>query len=368
MHVVLRQELLSHALSTVSRIIRPQNTMAVLSGVELETHNQTLQITATDLITTLAATLPADVRQPGRVVVQAAVLSELIRRIPTATLTLDCEPSANDVVVAYGPNRMSLQSFSGNLPPPPAGESIEDTLVIEPGLLNRAARSVLFACAKDETRPILRGVLLQLEPGRLVLAAGDGVRLSQTWIPVPTYRGDHWALVLTAKTLLEAGRLNAGESVTMGVSPTVVSVGTASVRLSSRPLDGTFPDFGRAIPQDYILHGRVRVADLSGALERVNILAARDRSGSVRLRYHDQRLELSTAVADMGRAIEWVEFAGHGPELDLLFNPQYLSDAVKSLEGEDAILQFSGAQSPLRIQDTSDLHYSHVLAPQRQLV
>ena len=369
MHFYATQDQLAKALSSVSRVIMSQNNMAILTGVQLEARDQTLMLTATDLFTTLQSEIPVEVSSSGHVVLPASLLTDLIQRVPTATLEIETEDASGKAVVKYGKNRATLHGFgTERLPEFQQLEGPSDIITIGAGVFARLARELLFSCAKDETRPILRGISLKLDAGRLVFAATDGSRLSHTWVAVPEYRGEVRECVIPAKILAEAARLNANEDARMTIGRNVVRIETEASVLMARLLDGQYPDYQRVIPQDYVVQGRVRVSDFRGALERSNLIAARDRTSSVRVRHQVGQLDISASAAEYGQTFESLEFDSHGQELDLLFNPNYLLDALKSLEGEEAVLEFSGLQSPLRIRDTENAQYSHIVLPLRQLV
>lgn len=369
MHFYATQDQLAKALSSVSRVIMPQNNLAILSGIQLEARDRSLTLTATDLFTTLQSEISVEVEKPGHVVLPASLLTDLVQRIPTATLEVETEDGTGKTGIKYGKNRATLHGFGGeSLPEFQALEGPQDTVTVGAGIFGRLARELLFACAKDETRPILRGISLKLDSGRLVFASTDGSRLSHTWIAVPEYRGDIRECVVPAKILGEAARLNANEDAELTVGRNLIRIRTASSLIVSRLLDGQYPDYQRVIPQEFVVQGRVRVSDFRGALERANLIAARDRTSSVRVRHQVGRLEISASAAEFGQTFESVEFDSHGQELDLLFNPTFLLDALKSLEGDDAVLEFSGIQSPLRVRDTENAQYSHIVLPLRQLV
>lgn len=369
MHLYATQDQLAKALSGVSRIIMPQNNMPILSGVQLEAHDQSLVLTSTDLFTTLKSEIAVEVKNPGHIVLPASLLTDLVQRIPTATLELETDESSGKATIKYGKNRATLHGFgTERLPEFQPLEGNRATITLGAGVLGRLARELLFACAKDETRPILKGISVRLDSGRLVLASTDGSRLSHTWVAVPEYRGEARECVVPAKILSEASRLNATEDAEMTIGSNNIEIRTPSSVIVSRLLDGQYPDYQRVIPQDYVVQGRVRVTDLRGALERTNLLASRDRTSSVRIRHQVGLLEVSASASEFGQAQETVEFDSHGQDLDLLFNPNYLLDALKSLEGEEAVLEFSGVQSPLRIRDTENAQYSHIVLPLRQLV
>ncbi|NMP20915.1 DNA polymerase III subunit beta [Sulfobacillus harzensis] len=369
MHIYATQDQLAKALATVSRVIMPQNNMPILAGIQLDARDNLLTLTATDLFTTLQSEIAAEVTEPGTIVLPASLLTELVQRIPTATLELGTEDSGAKAVIKYGKNRATLHGFgSERLPEFQALEGSLETVVIGSGIFTRLARELLFACAKDETRPILRGVSLTLDSGRLIFATTDGTRLSHTWVAVPEYRGGERSCVVPAKLVAESARLNAAEDAELTLGSNLVRIRTGSSVIVSRLLDGQYPDYQRVIPQEFVVQGRVRVSDFRGALERANLIAARDRTSSVRIRHQGGQLDISASAQEFGQTYESVEFDSHGQELDLLFNPVYLLEALKSLEGEEAVLEFSGVQSPLRIRDTENAQYSHVVLPLRQLV
>lgn len=369
MHFYATQDQLAKALSSVSRIIMPQNNMPILSGVQLQAKNNTLLLTATDLFTTLKSEIAVEIESPGEIVIPASIFTDLVQRIPTATLEIQTDDTSGKAIIKYGKNRASLLSFGAErLPEFQPLEGPRDKIRLGAGVLARLARELLFACAKDESRPILRGVSVQLDSGRLILAATDGSRLSHTWVAIPEYRGSGSHCVIPAKILAEAARLNSLEDAEMTVGSNMLEIATSSSIIVSRLLDGQYPEYQRVIPQDYVVQGRVRVTDFRGALERANLLASRDHTSSVRVRHQVGELEIAASAAEYGQTLESIEFDGHGQELDMLFNPTYLLDALKSLEGEEAVLEFSGSQSPLRIRDSDNSQYSHIVLPLRQLV
>ncbi|AEJ38230.1 DNA polymerase III, beta subunit [Sulfobacillus acidophilus TPY] len=363
------QDQLAKALALVSRVIQPQNNLAVLSGVQLDARDNVLSITGTDLFTMLVSHIPVHVDEPGTIVVPAALTAELIHKLPTATLTVQANYDSGKAIVRYGKNQATLHGFAQErLPDFPDIEGPLRTIAIAAGTFPRLARQLLFACAKDETRPILRGVSLKLGSGRLVLAATDGSRLSQTWIPVPEYLDDPLECVLPAKAVAEAARLNTAADGELTVGSNMMRFRSSEGELVARLLDGQYPDYQRVIPQEYVAQGRINVNDFRGALERANLIAAKDRAASVRIRHTVGELQISASAQEYGQTLESVECDSHGQDLDLLFNPIYLLEALRSLEGDEALLEFSGVQSPLRIREVEHSQYSHVVLPLRQLV
>lgn len=369
MHFFAAQDQLSRALSQVSRAISPQNNMAVLSGVQFEVLDGRLYLTATDLYTQITAELPVEASEPGYIVLPATTITELIQRLPTATVEIQSDAVEGRAMVRYARNRATIHAFgSDRLPDFPEFSHELESISLPAGAFSALARQLLFATAKDESRPILRGVFVKLGNGRLVAAATDGSRLSQSWIPLPDYRGREIEAIFPPKLLVEGARISAQSPVEITISHDLVRLSAQDVKVTSRLLDGQYPDYQRVIPQEYMVQGRVLISDLRGALERVNLIASKDRSASVKISHHLGTLEIAASAQELGQAFEALDFDSHGPEMELLFNPTYFLDGLKSLEGDEAVIEFSGIQSPARIREAESSQYFHILLPLRQLV
>jgi DNA polymerase-3 subunit beta len=369
MRVVAQQDALAKALATVSRVIAPQNSSPILTGVELQATEGRLTLTATDLFTLLTVEVAVTVDEPGSVVVPAGLLVELVQKLPTATVEITQSPTDARLALRYGRSRATLNTFGEErLPDFPPFASEEPPVALTAGAMTRAARQLLFACAKDETRPVLRGVAMTLGAGRLVMASTDGSRLSQTWIAVPDALGDPKDYILPAKAVAEMARLNASAESELAVSSQMIQCSFGHGRLLTRLVDGQYPDYQRVIPQEYIVQGKVSMSDFRGALERSLLIAAKERSAAIRIHHRVGELTLSASAQEYGQNEETIECDSHGQELELLFNPQFLLEALRSFEGDEVTFEFSGVQSPMRLRDNAYPQYSHIILPLRQLV
>ncbi len=363
------QDLTAKALQQTSRVVQPQNTMAVLTGIQLDASDGRLKLSATDLSNLIVAEVPCSVEEPGFVVLPASTLTELIQRLPTATFEMTAEATTGRATVQYGRNHATINGFgSDSLPIFPDFDQQPTRLALAAGIIATLSRQLLFACSKDDTRPILKGVYIKIADGRLVMVATDGSRLSHTWIAIPEYRGEAQEFVISPKVLTEGARISTGESIDITISNTLVQMQVPNMTFTARLLDGQYPDYDRVMPQDFIAQCRIPISEFRGAVERVNLIAARERSTPLRLRMESGLVELSTQAAEIGQAQETIECQTQGQDIDILFNPTYILDALKSLEGEDAIMEFSGMQSPARIREAEGSQYFHILLPLRQLV
>ena len=366
MRATVDQAQFAQALTQASRLVNPQNTLPVLAGVEIQTTSTGLLVYSTDLTTFLTIAVPAQVSEPGRLAVSAQTLSELVRRIPLAHLEM--VEQGGRLQVRYGRNRATLQTYGDQtLPEFPEVEGIRLTLPAgEFGDLNR---ELLFATSHDEMRSVLRGVALTYGHGRLVFQATDGTRFSHRWLPVPDVLDDPVTIVVPAKAMTEGARLWPDTAVTMTLGSKLAQFEAQDMVLATRLLEGTYPDLSHAAPETYIVTCRVSTNDLRGGLERVHLITAKEHMASVKLHtLPGQGVELTASSQDVGSLSEVVDCVCEGQELEILFNPQYLIEGVRSFSDPDVIFELSGMQSAARIRGTDDSTYFHAVLPMRQLV
>ncbi len=369
MRFVAEQPVLARALQVTSRIVSPQNTVPALAGVLIEAADDAVTLSATDLTSLVRTRLPALVEETGATVLPAVTLTELIQRIPTADVRIEQAEEDNTAVIHYGRNQARLQGMPATeMPPFPAAEGTTGDFVLAPGVLPRLARQTLFACAQDESRPILRGVEFLLGEGKLVAVSTDGTRLSHAWVAVPEVRGEPLSLVVAAKGLQEAARIAGSEAIMVTVGPRQIRFATEDTSLTTLLLEGRFPDYKRVLPEGFVAQVAMPTAAFRGALERTNLIAHRERGTPIRLRHEPGLLEVSAQALDIGQAYEALEVESTGEAIELSFNPALLLDAVKSLDSEEMVLEFAGTQAPARIREREQGQYFHIVLPLRQLV
>ncbi len=366
MRATVDQAQLAQALTQANRLVNPQNTMPVLSGVEIQTTSTGLLIYSTDLTTFLTISVPAQVTEPGRSVVSAQTLSELVRRIPLAHIEI--VEQGGRLQVRYGRNHATLQTYGDQtLPECPRVEGTR--LSLPAGEFADLSRELLFATSHDEMRSVLRGVALTYGHGRLVFQATDGTRFSHRWLAVPDVLDEPATIIVPAKALTEGARLWPETDVTMTLGSKLAQFEAKDMVLATRLLEGTYPDLSHAAPETYIVTCQVSANDLRGGLERVHLITVKEHMASVKIHtLPGQGMELTASSQDVGSLSEMVDCLCEGQELEILFNPQYLIEGIRSFSDADVIFELSGMQSAARIRGTEESSYFHAVLPMRQLV
>ncbi|MCY0877750.1 MAG: DNA polymerase III subunit beta [Firmicutes bacterium] len=237
MHCTVAQDHAAQALRHLIRVISPQLALPLLGGVQLDATDHVLRLTATDLTHHVVAEIPATVDEPGLVVVPAVLLHDLVQRVPTATVTLATVPASGRVMVRAGRHQTQLNPLGPEpLPDFPALTDSRATVTLPAGTLPSLSRQLLFACSRNEYRPILQGVQWTGHGDQVQCVSTDGSRLSQVTWPLPADAVCDQTVVIPAKTLQEAVRLNTREPVTLTITDALVQCAAPGIIFTSRLL------------------------------------------------------------------------------------------------------------------------------------
>lgn len=370
MHFLVDQDQLDHALTLVTRLISAQNVMPILGGVQLTASHDVVAVQATDLFSVMTVHIPADIDEEGIVVLPAETLANLVHRIPTARIDIQADAATGKAMVRYGRNRTTIHGFGTDTLPefPPMPDTV-NTLVLPPGSLMTIAQQLVFAIGRDESRPILKGIKVEVQPEQAVFVSTDGSRLSYRTITLPEYHGMTGQWVWPAKALMEAARLAGTEHpAQIRFASGFVQVTTEDTILVSRVLEGEYPEYVHIIPQDYVLHVDVELNELRGSIERAALIAREDQDYTLHIHHVPGLLTVEAVAPTVGSVQEYVECRSGGPEMSLIFNATFFMDALKALTDDMVTIDFAGIQSPARIRSAQHPEFFHLILPLRQLV
>jgi len=369
MRCTIAQDQAAQALRHLIRVMAPQNSVPLLTGIQLDATDDRLRLTATDLTHQVVVEIPGTVEEPGTMVIPGALLHDLVHRLPTATFTLTTDSDTGRALIRYGRHQAILHGFGdARLPDFPALMAPVATLAFPVGTLPVLSGQLLFACAKDPHRPILQGVQLTQAGDQLRAVSTDGARLSHTTWPLPAEAAFDTAVVVPAKTLQEAARLNVHQPVTLTVGHDLVQCQAPGLTFTSRVLAGQYPDTQRVLPTTFVAQVQIASAPLRQAVARLRIIAAKaGPAAALRLRIAADHLVLTTQVAEIGHGEEWLEATTDGEPLEILFNPQFLHEALASFTADTLHLAFAGTHAPLVMQAAANDTYRHVLLPLRSV-
>ncbi len=364
MRVRCAQEDLDRAVHLAGRATSARTPVPVLSSILLEAQDDRLHLAATDLEIGIRTSIPALVERAGQLALPARLMAEIVGSLPPQTVEIRAEEGM-PVEILCGRTRFEVQGLSASDFPRVTWGEGEVICTVEAQTLRALIRSTIFATSTDETRPFLTGVYLVVRDGELVAVATDGGRLALRRARVPSVART-WSGIVPAKAMNELGRLLTGldSEVPLELVDGQLLVRCGEVKLWSRLISGTFPNYEQVIPKEFQLRLRVPVASLRAAVRRVAI-TARDSASVVRLAPQDGILVLESNTPEVGRAREELEVQMEGRPVEVAFNARYLLDGLGVIEAEEVTFDLTGPLSPARLGPSGSDDYIYVLAPVR---
>ncbi|HSH63432.1 DNA polymerase III subunit beta [Methyloceanibacter sp.] len=362
---------LSRALAHVASVVERRNTIPILSNVLLSIGNNELTLTATDLDMEIVETVPATAKGEGATTVPAHMLHDIVRKLPEGSdIALQRDGAEGRLTVTSGPAQFSLQTLPADDFPALSVEDLGHAFTLPAADLKRLIDKTRFAISTEETRYYLNGIYLHAAEsgGKPVLraVATDGHRLAQAELPLPKGAKDMPGVIVPRKTVLELARLveDADGDVRIELSQSKIRVTTARVVLTSKLIDGTFPDYQRVIPQGNDKRMEVDNTAFAQAVDRVSTLSS-DKGRAVKLTISDGKLTLSVNNPDSGSATEELTVDYGFDPLEIGFNARYLLDISGQLESGTAEFQLADPGSPTMVRDVKDASALYVLMPMR---
>jgi DNA polymerase-3 subunit beta len=368
MKITLERAELVRALAHVHRVVERRNTIPILANVLLRAGKNGLELKATDLDLEIVETIPAEVKQASATTVPAHMFYDIVRKLPEGSqVELQSGTDRGSVQVRAGRSRFTLQTLPETDFPDIAAGDLPHRFKLAAGDLKRLVDKTQFAISTEETRYYLNGIYLHVvDDKKLRAVATDGHRLAQIDLPAPKGVAGMPGVIVPRKTVAEVQRLleDAGEEVEIELSPAKIRFSLGNVVLTSKLIDGTFPDYGRVIPlgNDKILV--VDKGEFSSAVDRVSTVSS-ERGRAVKLSLGSGKLTLSVTNPDSGSATEEIEVEYGAEPLDIGFNSRYLLDIASQIEGEKATLKLSDPGSPTLLQDSEPSGALYVLMPMR---
>ncbi len=368
-------------LTTAGRAVSSRtSTSMALGGVRLESTGNHLAVVGTDLDLTVHASTEAIGITDGVCVAPAKLLADITRSLEPGAVTIESE--GNTIEIGAARSRFSLRTFPvddfPSLPDPPQAATF-----LPAASLASALRQVVRAASNDDARPLLTGVLIAAEGNGIRLVATDSYRLAMRDIDGSDALGAGSQILVPARALAELQKLSAlgiaskeegvtkdgdaatpGPSVGLSISDHEVTFIAGDVKVSTRLLDGTYPDYRQLIPDQYPNRLHVGKDSLLDALRRVRLLV-RDNTTPVRLSMRSGGVDLTVVSQEVGDASETVDADFDGTDLTIAFNPTYLIDGVEAVSGDEVVLQTVDATKPATVQAAEEGNFRYLLMPVR---
>ena len=353
---------LAQKLAVVQRGVSTRAAMQILSGILLRSEGGQLHLAATDMDISLRASLPATVESEGSVVVPGKLLTDLVRQLPAAEVRIEHGAGDGMLLISSGASVSRMNTYAAeDFPRLPEVENVQ-LHALSAGAVLETINRVRRAASRDESRPVLTGILVRFEPGKLVMAATDSYRLSVKETPLEESVPEMEAIV-PARTLEELARMGAGATVLeLGVRENQVIFGADGVWLTTRRIDGQFPNYRQLLPEDFAHVVTVNRLELLEVVRRTSVLAPR--TSPLRLRFAEGELVVSAQTHDVGESRESMPISFSGEPLEIGFNAEFLRDGIDSVEGEELKVNLISPLRPGLLRGTQG-DFSYLIMPIR---
>ncbi len=354
-------------LQTVTRVASTRSAVQALSGVMISAQEgSTPELLATDTEIGLRVPLSAKVESPGSVVLPARLFLDVARTLPTDDLTLELRAAEQDVELICGPAMFHLRTLrSEDFPtlPVPAPET---RITLPAGAFVQTVSQVARSASRDETRPVLTGILMSASDRQLRMVATDSYRLSVKETTLETPLQSALEANIPARALQELARIaqqDDSESLAVSVGQNQVIFELGDVLLSSRLIDGQFPNYRQLLPESVEHELRLSSTELASVVRRISLLA--QKNTPLRLGFREGELTISAQTPDVGEASETIPVPFRGEPFEIGFNPEFLRDGLESVESDELVLKLISPLRPGLIESPDSGDFVYLIMPIR---
>jgi DNA polymerase-3 subunit beta len=331
LRVTCSRDELASALAVVSRGLSSRSAVQVLTGIMLRPEDGKLELSTTDMEVSLRASIGGTVEGDGAVVVPGRLLTDLVRLLPDDSVSFSFDQGNSVLEVTSGRYSSKVNVFSAEDFPRLPALDVPMHTISAPALLGTIEK-VARAASRDESRPVLTGILVRFEGDRLTMAATDSYRLAVKETALGE-SGPELDAIIPARALQELARLAAGgDVVSLGVHENHVVFGAGGVWLTSRRIDGQFPNYKQLLPESFEIEVTTPREPLLEVVRRAGVMA--QRNAPLRLSFGEGELRVSAQTQDVGEASESLEIEYAGDPLEIGFNPDFLRDGLEAVGGE----------------------------------
>ncbi|EKE43801.1 DNA polymerase III, beta subunit [Oceaniovalibus guishaninsula JLT2003] len=371
MKISIERGTLLRAVARAQSVVERRNTIPILANVLIEADDGRVSFRATDLDIEVVDHAPAEVERAGATTVNAVMFHEIVRKLPDGALvTLADDSATGSLRVRAGRSQFDLTTLPRQDFPVMADAAYTAEFSIPAQALRRLFDKSKFAISTEETRYYLNGVYMHVAETQgartLRCVATDGHRLARIDADLPDGAEGMPGVIVPRKAVAELRKLLEVDDtpIQVSVSNTKVRFATDEIALTSKVIDGTFPDYSRVIPQNNSRKLEVDAADFARAVDRVATVSS-EKSRAVKMQMEDDRLVLSVTAPDSGNAEEELAVAYADEKLEIGFNAKYLLEIANQVDRENAVFLFNTSGDPTLMREGNDPSAVYVVMPMR---
>lgn len=354
---------LQEAISIVLKAITGKTTMPILEGIFIEAHNGQLHLIGSDMDVSIQTRINADVIEGGKLVIDAKIFSEIIRKLPNSDIKI--ETLENDIIQISCEKSVFNLAYMNAEEYPSLPEINELNIInVEQHILKNMIKGTSFAISQEETRPILQGILFEVKNSELNLVALDGYRLAAR-TEILNYDGEI-EVVIPGKTLNEVSKIlsDSHDNVSIKFTNNHILFDLDQTIIISRLLDGKFVNYKSLLPQEHKLLVYINRQNLQSCIERASLMAKDGNSNLVKLSFEEENLVI-TSNSQLGKVREELITSMQGEGIQIAFNSRYVLDVLKNMEEEEVVLKMTSSISPCVIEGKDSTSARYLVLPVR---
>lgn len=363
MKIVCTQENLKAGLMVVGRIVSSSNTLPILNNILLKTENGVLKISSTNLEVAIITQIRCRVEEDGEITVVAKTLGDLVNNMPNQNITLKIEK--NELIIDNENYHTSLKTLPPDDFPLIPKLDIKTPFTIDSQELKNSLDAVVFAASTNQTQPELCGVYMNLEEGKLKVAATDRYRLAEKSLVLKNGPGGNQSMIMPQKTATEISRIigNQAGLVEVVLNSSQVGISFNDTQIISRLVDGQYPDYRQIIPEKFSTTAVIARQLLISALRAASVFCQNNNSVKFNLDPKSQKLIIAAESPELGKSEVGLAALVDGSGGEIVFNHRYVLDCLNSLDSENMVVKIIDDNSPCLILPEGKTDYLYLVMP-----
>lgn len=363
MKLSLLQSDLNSALQILQKAVPSRSILPVLSGILFKIEEGYLDLYSTDLEISVKYRLNIDAKGEDSAVLPARLLGDIVKSLPDLEVDIEIDENSGNAKLTCGQAAFNIKTYPVEDFPKFPDLEVDKSITVDCKNLSYAIRQVVKSVSRDETRPVLCGMLLTFNKGRLTMVSTDSYRLAVNEMSVSSSVDDGTKVIVPARCMDEVSRICSDENIEIGLAKNQIYFNTGEVIIVSRLIEGNFPNYQQLLPENCELRVKVAKDKFMSALKRVSLLA--QNNALIKIKIEKENLQMSAVTADIGSAIENVDVQVDGTGMEIAFNANYLIDGLNSISEEEVLLELNNPLKPGILRPVEAQNFIYLVMPVR---
>lgn len=367
MKIICSTQKLSKATQIIQKALPTKTVSPILTGIYVKAQDNKIELQATDYEMAIILSIDAQVIEEGKAILPGNYFTNLLRRLSGDVVEITKNNEDNKLIISSGVYETDLLSMSAEDYPVVSKLAVSNFINLNDEILKDLIKKTVFACSNDESRPIFTGALFSINGKEVTFVATNTHRMALRKYTLDKDNGN-FSMVIPAKVLKEIERITTNdvpEEVMISWKNRQMAVIINGIYIESRLLEGSFPDYNKVIPPEFTKSATFKANDLLGAVERVSLLFKEGEYNVLRLNIDNGKITVTSNNPEMGKAKEVISCENDGGNIEIAFNSRYLTDILKNIDEEEAVIHLNSSISPACIKPKNDENYTYIVTPIR---